>query len=71
MIDVSGKPMGFTKEGGLIIFDSIEECRESDWKKLNLSRVIAATKDCIEEIRQLEGEVQKLEKILSKNNINW
>lgn len=71
MIDVSGKPLAFTKDGGLVIFDTIEECRACDWKKLNLSRIIVSPRYVFEDWNEAETKIERYEKLLEENDINY
>ena len=67
MEDVSGKPLAFTRGGGLIIFDNIEECRSCDWKKLDLSRIIVSSRYLFEDLMGAEEKVEKYEKFFEEN----
>jgi hypothetical protein len=71
MMDVSGKPLAFTKDGGLIIFDTIEECRACDWKKLKLSRIIVSPRYVFEDWNEAETKIERYEKLLEENDIDY
>jgi deoxyribodipyrimidine photolyase-like uncharacterized protein len=60
--EVKGKIIGFKQDGTMLIFDSVKEKDNYDWKKNKLSMLFASPRWILNRLRESDEAIEHLER---------